>query len=110
MKKFFKPILQFALILLIGSGIIIGVSFIVNKLKKPDVILIEKQYQYIDWECRIIDTCPWRDWRYADPEEVCSYKTVKYTLRYNDKPTLGSKGEWCKSETGEIIKHKSTPI
>lgn len=38
MKKEIKPILQFTAILIIGSVIILGTSFLVYKFRKPEII------------------------------------------------------------------------
>lgn len=26
------------------------------------------------WQCKVVVTCPWSDWRYTDPKDVCTYK------------------------------------
>ena len=36
-KEDIKPIAQFSIILLIGSGIVLGTSFVVNLIKKPEI-------------------------------------------------------------------------
>lgn len=50
-KNFYKPIIQFAVIMIIGLGIIVSAIFITNKIKKPTEIKLSEQK--IEVDCKI---------------------------------------------------------
>lgn len=77
----------------------------VNELNMTQQDMVNKvdQLKYVSststkkWQCRKILDCPWSDWRYTDPEDVCVYVTS--TISSPDEPPHNIKGEWCKEVT-----------
>lgn len=53
--------------------------------------------------CWRIQWCPWRDWRYADPKDVCDYgweERDRHGIRYTTENVvelggMSSSGEYC---------------
>ena len=60
----------------------------------------------VRWDCREIESCPWRDWRYTKASDVCTYHMTKHILPFGQKPSASSDGTWCESELGEKINPK----
>lgn len=55
------------------------------------------------WQCRVVVDCPSVDWRYFDPEDVCTYKMMTFTMAENPETNPDTKGSvevpyggWCK--------------
>ncbi len=61
---------------------------------EPEIIVREVYVQPKVWQCNLMVTCEWRDWRYGIPREACTYKdTIEYAVE--NPATKRSYDSWC---------------
>lgn len=50
---------------------------------------------YPKWNCHLLVTCPWEDWRYTKAQDVCTYEDKVVYSPINPAEGDGEPGDYC---------------